>query len=189
MFATMNAQLQGWIKRVLHARDPVFNQAYKKLAEIVLTAPPQVAVKTERQTLADGAIEVIGIGSKAPLAPGANDIYVYMHAVRPTQVRYTFALQTWLTADPAAPPNAPIAGPTAATPSRPTADGDFASDQWRANDYIREKFTIQIPADWRGALTVALIATDRAGERAHPTGDTPANDPFAAVLGRLPLPR
>ena len=47
--------------------------------------------------------------------------------------------------------------PTDATPPqvarsslRATVDGFFASDRWHVGEHIREKFTLQIPVDWKG---------------------------------------
>ena len=186
-FAKLNGQLQRWIARVMHARDPLFNQAFRQMAEVMLHAAPTPHTKTERQTLANDAIEILGVDSNAPLVAGTPaDVYVYFHVKQPTQTRYNFAIQVW-SADVQSPLTTQTPSNVTTTPARPTADGAFASDQWRADDYIREKFTVQIPKDWHGAVTIALNAIDKVTGRAKATGDAPVNDPYAIVLGRLPL--
>ncbi|HEY5947165.1 MAG TPA: hypothetical protein VIV40_16795, partial [Kofleriaceae bacterium] len=57
-----------------------------------------------------------------------------------------------------------------------------------AGEYIRDKFSVTIPADWLGnGLAVGLVASDPGGEKAVATGAAPANDANLIVLGALPL--
>jgi hypothetical protein len=71
---------------------------------------------------------------------------------------------------------------------RATADGAYPSDRWRPGDYIRERFTLSLPADWKPeGLTLGLVVTDAAGQKVRATGAAPSNDPFTLVLGVLPL--
>jgi hypothetical protein len=71
---------------------------------------------------------------------------------------------------------------------RASGEGFFASDRWRAGEYIRDKFTVSIPSAWTGnGLAVGLVASDPKSEKALATGDAPANDPNLIVLGVLPF--
>jgi hypothetical protein len=71
---------------------------------------------------------------------------------------------------------------------RSTGNGLFASDRWRAGEYIRDKFSLTLPSDWHGnGLAVGLVAKDPAGDKAEATGASPSNDPSLIVLGVLPL--
>jgi hypothetical protein len=77
----------------------------------------------------------------------------------------------------------------ARSPMRATGDGYFASDRWRAGEYIRDRFTLTVPGDWNASgLAFGLVAMDGAGAKAEATGVAPANDPNLLVLGALPLP-
>ena len=74
--------------------------------------------------------------------------------------------------------------------TRATADGAFATDRWKAGDYFRERFTLVVPVGWRGrgdAIAIGLAASDATGGRWKPTGAALAAEPFAAVLGALPV--
>jgi hypothetical protein len=74
------------------------------------------------------------------------------------------------------------------TAMRPTADGAFASDHWKAGDYVRERFTLVIPADWQGdGIALGLVTADPSGAKLRATGAALAIDPFTALLGVLPL--
>jgi hypothetical protein len=44
-----------------------------------------------------------------------------------------------------------------------------------------------VPAAWRGAVGIGLVAEDAAGKTHPPTGASLASDPAIAVLGTLPL--
>ena len=74
------------------------------------------------------------------------------------------------------------------TSLRATADGAYATDHWRAGDYIRERFTVSVPAYWHGdGVGLGLVAADPAGGKHRATGAALPTDPFTAVLGTLPL--
>ena len=71
---------------------------------------------------------------------------------------------------------------------RITADGAFASNRWKAGDYLRERFTLVIPAEWQGdGVALGLVTADLMGGKVKATGAALASDPFTAVLGILPL--
>ncbi|MGE3548025.1 MAG: sulfatase-like hydrolase/transferase, partial [Kofleriaceae bacterium] len=179
-YATMKQALQDWMDRVLYARDPVFNQAFRQMSDVLSSEQPPVA--TTGQTLLDGAIEVVGIGGAArkPLAPGRKtDIHVYFRVKRPPRTGYRFQLAIWQ-------PSAPTS--IIRSTMRATADGAYSTERWREGDQIRERFAITIPSSWRGPIEVGLITSEWQGtQRVRPTGPTASADPFAAVLGTLPL--
>lgn len=184
-FATMKQALQGWMDRVMFARDPKFNQAYRQLADVQLAAAPSPAVTTPGQAIE--GIEILGIDLAAGsrLAPGARaDVHVYFRVAAPVGSAYRFSLAAWPVDQPAS---------LIRTPMRPTADGAYGSDRWPQGSYVRERFRLTIPAGWRSegasALRVAfgLSVVDASGGRPKPTGSVVEGDPFTASLGVLPL--
>lgn len=182
--ATMKQALQLWMDRVLYARDPVFNQAYRQMADVLSDEP--APVPTVDQRLADGAIEVAGIGPAAgtPLAPGAKvDLHVYFRVVRPTQTSFRFQLLAWPRTGSL---TDPMPGNALRSPLRATADGAYPTERWRPGEPVRERFTLAIPAGWTAPeLVVGMVAY--ATDKVRATGATPANDPTVAVLGVLPV--
>ena len=185
----MKTALDSWLERVVYARDPRFNQANERIKDVLLASAPKPAVVTHDQTLDHGKLEILGIGpaDTAKLAPGARiDLHVYFKVHERTQLGYRFLLAvwpvdaTWKPTDPA-PPTMVRSG------LRATAEGFFASDRWRENEYVRERFTVTIPPEWTGGIAVGLVASDGNGEKALATGPSPANDPNLIVLGVLPL--
>jgi len=177
--AVMKQALEGWMDRVLYARDPNFNQAFRQMSDVISNEPPAVA--TTGQTLADSQIEILGIGP-AKLATGKVDIHVYFRTKTPTQTSYKFQLVVW--PEPANPTD-PVPPTAVRSGLRATADGAFPTDRWRAGDLVRERFTLTLPADWHGNLVVGLIAQESQGTRARPTGATAPGDPTIAILGVL----
>ena len=165
--------------RVLYARDPNFNQAFRQMSDVISNEPPAVA--TTGQTLADGQIEILGIGP-AKLATGKVDIHVYFRTKAPPQASYKFQLVVW--PEPKAPTD-PVPTTAARTGLRATADGTFPTERWRAGDLVRERFTLNLPADWQGNLVVGLIAQESQGPKARPTGAAAPGDPTIAILGLL----
>jgi hypothetical protein len=196
--AGMKAALQAWMDRVMYARDPKFNQAFRQIADVALTAAPTPAVVTSGQKIE--GIEVLGIGVAAGqrLARGSKvDLHVYFHVEQPTTTLYRFLLSAWPVdqrseemsgGDRTGPPAEPSPAQMFRTAMRPTADGAFASDHWKAGDYVRERFTLVIPADWQGdGIALGLVTADPSGAKLRATGAALASDPFTAVLGVLPL--
>jgi len=186
--ATMKQALQGWMDRVMYARDPKFNQAFRQVGDVVLAAPPAPQVATQGQAIE--GIEILGIGTATgkPIVRGAKvDVHVYFHVTRPTAAAYQFQLVVW-PVDPKAPSADPAPDHVYRTALRPTADGTFASDHWKAGDNIRERFSLFIPPNWQGdGLALGLVTEDPTGGKVKATGTALASDPFTAVLGVLPL--
>ena len=174
--AQMKAALDDWLERVVYARDPKFNQATKMMADLVLPGPPKPPVTTA-QTLDTFDILGIGFADKTPHATAGSrvEIHVYFHVRERTHASYRFTLVVWpvdaSTWKPSDPP------PTATrSPGHVPGEGLFPTDRWRANEYIRERFAVAIPADWHGnALAVALESS------------ADANHPTTIVLGTLPF--
>jgi len=190
--ALMKSALDAWLERVVYARDAQFNQASKSLVDLVLTAQPAPEVATTGQTLDDGKLEILGISlaDKSPRpAPSTRvDIHVFFRVKARTANAYRFLLAVWPVTTPAWKPTDAAPTTMMRSPLRPTGDGFFPSDRWRAGEYIREKFSVTIPADWLGnGLAVGLVASEAGGEKAVATGAAPANDPNLMVLGVLPL--
>jgi arylsulfatase A-like enzyme len=193
---TMKRALEGWMQRVLYARDPLFNQAYRRIAQVVLRDPPTPDVPAAGQRLAEGAIggiDVLGVSRDpaTPIAPGARvDVLVYFRVAEPTPRSYRFQLVVWPAAA-GAPLDAPVPAAALRSPSRVTAEGAYPTDRWPRGELIRERFTFTLPADWRGdALSVGLVATDVVtGQRVRATGAAPAGDPMMLALGALPAAR
>ncbi|MGE0545423.1 MAG: sulfatase-like hydrolase/transferase [Kofleriaceae bacterium] len=179
-YATMKQALQDWMDRVLYARDPVFNQAFRQMSDVLSKEAPAVA--TSGQLLLDGAIEVVGIGPAArkPLAPGAKtDIHVYFRVHRPPKLGCRFQLAIW---QPSA-PNTVIR-----SAMRATADGAYSTERWKEGDQIRERFAVTIPSAWRGPITVGMLTSQwQSSEKIRPTGAAAPADPFVAMLGTLML--
>jgi arylsulfatase A-like enzyme len=186
--ATTRRVLEQWMDRVLYARDPLFNQAYRQIADVI--APTTKPTVVTNQPL-EANISIAGIGpaaNKPALGPNAKtDVHVYFHVTEPTTADYRFQLVVWPVTDPTTPLTAPIPlDRTIRGSLRVTADGAYASSRWRRGDTIRERFPVTIPADWVApALGVGLVVTDAAGTRLTPTGAKPDNDPQIFVLGHL----
>ncbi len=190
--ALMKSALNGWLERVVYSRDPKFNQASERIADLLLHDPPHPEVATQGQTLADGKLEVLGIGvaAKSPRpAPNARiDIEVYFKVDQRTDIGYRFLLAAWPVDTATYKPTDPAPPTMQRSPQRLTGDGFFPSDRWRTGEYIRDRFTITIPSNWQGnGLAIGLAASDPHGVKAAATGAAPANDPNLLVLGVLPL--
>jgi len=182
----MRQALQLWMDRVLYARDPLFNHSFRQMQDVITNEPAPIV--TTNQSLAGGAIEIVGIGPAAgkPLAPGAKtEVHVYFHAKQTTPVQYRFQLVAW----PAGTPGDPVPPTAIRSAFRTTAEGAFGTDRWRAGDRVRERFAIQIPPDWKAdRMVIGLAAGDVQGtDKVRPTGPTPDNDSVIAILGILPV--
>ncbi len=189
-FETMRKALAAWMERVLYARDPKFNQAYRQMSDVTLKEAPTPEVPTTGQTLEDGHIEIVGIGlepGKRVVAGTRVDFHVYFHVAKRTEVPIKFLLSVWPTDSHAAPNEA--APPTIVRSDfRTTAGGLFAADKWRDGEYVRERFSLDIPADWKtDSVRLGLVSGDANGQKYAATGAAPSNDQFTANLGNLPL--
>ncbi len=184
--AVMKQALQRWLDRSFYVRDPLFNQAFRQMADVLSTDPP--AVITEATSFENGTIEVRGIGTPANALykPGDKmEIYVYFKATQPTSETYRFQLITYPATDD---PTDRVPPAALRTQLRATADGSYSTNRWKAGELIRDRFELTIPPDWKAdKMRVALLAIARGTEKARPTGVTPAGDPTLAVLGVLPI--
>ncbi|HEX4416493.1 MAG TPA: sulfatase-like hydrolase/transferase [Kofleriaceae bacterium] len=195
--ATMKHALQGWLDRVMYARDPKFNQAYRQIADVTLAAPPAPQVVAQGQAILGddaagdaGAIDILGfdVAGGPPVVPGAKlQVVVYFHVRAPTAIAYRFLVAAWPVAG-VPPTAAPDPMRVARTALRATADGAFTTDHWKAGDYLRDRFSLAIPADWHGeSIAIGLTVASVTGGKRKATGAALDNDPFTAVLGTLPL--
>jgi len=188
--AMMKSALDAWLERVVYARDATFNQANERIKDVLVDkASPQLA--TTGQTLDDGRIVIAGIGlaEGEMLKPAEHaDIHVYFEVKDRTQLAYKFLLSAWPVTMATWKPTDATPPQVARTNLRATADGFFASDRWHAGEHIREKFTLQIPPDWKGdGIAFGLVAVEPDGEKVAATGPAPANDANTIVLGALPI--
>ncbi len=188
----MKAALDAWLERVVYARDPRFNQANERIADLVLPAAPAPQLATSGQTLAGGTLQILGAGlaAKSPRpAPGARvEIEVYFKAAARGDVEYRFQLVAWPVDTATWQPTDPAPPAPQRSRLRLTGDGFFPSNRWRAGEYIRDRFAVTLPTSWQGnGLAIGLVAIDARGGKAPATGAAPANDPNLLVLGVLPL--
>jgi arylsulfatase A-like enzyme len=184
--ATMKQALQHWLDRSFYVRDPLFNQAFRQMADVLSTDPP--AVVTEATTIANGDLEIRGIGTppNGRYKPGDKMVVnVYFKAIRPVADIYRFQVVGYpATGDP----TERIPGSALRSQLRATADGAYSTNRWKAGELIRDKFELTIPVDWKAdQMRIGLVAVTRGTEKARPTGVTPAGDPTVAVLGVLPV--
>ncbi|MGE5180758.1 MAG: sulfatase-like hydrolase/transferase [Acidobacteriota bacterium] len=186
----MKQVLDAWLERVVYARDPEFNQANERIKDVLVPAAKPTVV-TPGQTLDDGKLEIAGIalGDNAHLAPGERvDVHVYFDVKERTQTVYKFLLSAWPVTQATWKPSDPAPATVVRSGLRLTAEGFFPTDRWRVGEHVRERFTLQIPADWKAdAVAFGLVAVDEAGEKATATGPAPANDANTIVLGALPM--
>jgi hypothetical protein len=187
-FDKMKAALDGWLERVVYARNPEFNQANERIKDVLLAAPVAPPVPTTAQTLDDGKLAIVGIGAASRLIAGTKaDVQVYFRVDARTAEAYKFQIVVW-PVDPATwKPTDPVPPNAVRTPSRATANGFFPADRWHEHENIRDRFEISLPADWRTpAIAVGLVSTGANG-KAPASGDHPAEDPHLAILGTLPM--
>jgi arylsulfatase A-like enzyme len=189
----MKAALDAWLERVVYSRDVRFNQAAERLADAVLHKAPTPEVVAQSQTLDDEKLEVLGLSlaekSQRPAANAHLEVDVFFHVKERTNHAYRFLLAAWPVTLPGWKPTDPAPQQQMARSAmRPTADGFFPSDRWRTGEYIKDHFTLQIPADWQGnAVAFGLVAADIDGPKVNATGPATGNDPTLMVLGTLPL--
>src|SRR5690606_6555881 len=93
--------LDDWLERVFYQRDRVGNQAMRKLADVLLAAPPSPEHLADG-TLDDGAIEIVGfdVEPDATVAGKPVEVAVYFRVVR----RPSAAFKLQVEARPARPP-------------------------------------------------------------------------------------
>ncbi|HEY4180787.1 MAG TPA: sulfatase-like hydrolase/transferase [Kofleriaceae bacterium] len=183
--AMMKRALQGWLDRVLYARDPLFNQQFRQMKDVLATEPPPVATKD--QTIADGSIRITGIGAPPGVTykPGGKaDVLVYFQTTAATTLNYRFELMAWPATDPAG----PIGISAAHSNLRATADGGYSTNRWKVGEQVRDRFELTFPAEWKGQqIVIGLISSDTTGARSNATGLSPQGDRSVAILGTLPF--
>ena len=93
----MKAALDGWLERVVFARDPEFNQANEKIRDVLLATPEAPPVATPGPTLDGGKLAITGIGvTGGAIAPGAKvDLHVYFSVKQRTAIAYRFQVAVW----------------------------------------------------------------------------------------------
>jgi len=190
---TMKKALGAWMNRVMYARDPTFNQAFRLyMSDVILDAPPTPTVPCTGQTFDDGKIEILGIGldPTTPAAPNLRpEFHVYFHVNERTKMSYRFQLVGW-PVEPGVPLTDPMPISALRSNFRVTAGGAYPTTQWRANEYIRERFPLQLPATWKAkAIAIGLVISPVANhnQKLRATGAAPSNDGFTFSLGQLPV--
>jgi arylsulfatase A-like enzyme len=188
--ALMKGALDSWLERVVYSRDSNFNQANERIRDVVVTTP-KPAVLTQGQTLDEGKLEITGIGiaDGEHLKAGEHvDVHVYFEIKERTNVQYKFLLSAWPVDRSKWKPTDPAPASIVRTNMRPTAEGFFTTDRWRVGEHVRERFALQIPADWKtDGVAFGLVAAEPDGDKAAATGPAPANDANTIVLGVLPM--
>ena len=132
-FDKMKEALDGWLERVVFARDADFNQANEKIKDVLLSAPEAPQVPTTGLSLDGGRIEIAGysVDPKTPLVAGAKvDFHVYFTVKQRPTISYKLQL---------------MVGPVRSS-LHVTADGFFPTDRWHVGDLVRDRFTITMPA-------------------------------------------
>ena len=135
-------------------RDAAFNQSDERINDVLLgTTAPKPEVETTGQTLDGGKIQITGLGADGKVVAGGKvDLHVYFRVNERTSEAYRFLLAMW-PVDPR-PGSQLDAAPATMLRSqlRATADGFFTSERWREHEYVRERFPMTIPADYKGAI-------------------------------------
>jgi hypothetical protein len=189
---TMKRELSTWMDRVMYDRDAKFNQQFRGIADLILREPPKVDVASTNQTIEDGRIEILGIGvdpSKPPIPSLPADFHVYFKPNQPTSVSYKLQLVAW-PVDAAAPLTDPVPLSALRSSFRITGDGSLPTTRWNKGEYIRERFTLKLPNEWKtNAIAIAIVVApqNNAGQKLRATGATPSNDVFMFRLGTLPV--
>ena len=189
-FDLMKQALDAWLERVVYSRDATFNQANERVRDVLVPkSDPQV--KTDGQLLDDGKLEIAGfsLADGTRLVPGEHvEVHVFFDVKERTQIAYKFLLSAWPVTRETYKPTDPAPPNVVRSALRPTAEGFFPSDRWRVGEHIRDKFTLQLPTDWKGdAVAFGLVAVEDHGEKATATGAAPANDANTIVLGVIPM--
>lgn len=191
---TMKRALQNWMDRVMYDPDAKFNQAFRGMSDVLLTEPPTVEVASPNQTIEDGKLEILGIGrdlEKPPIPSLATDLFVYFKPNEPTARSYKFQLVAW-PVDPGSPLTDPVPVTALRSNFRSTADGAYPTTKWTKGEYIRDRFTLKLPIDWKtDAIAVALVVAPQTSQiqKLRATGAAPSNDAFMFRLGTLPVTR
>jgi arylsulfatase A-like enzyme len=183
--------LHRWLERVLYARDATFNQAVLRMNELLLPSRPTPEVPVADSSFDDGRVRVLGVGprdSKKPPTLGKPfEVNVYLEAAQAPTQAFRFQLIAWPSSSPAD-LQAAVAARSIRTPIRTTLDGLFPANRWQPGEYLRERFSLNIPADWTGgAMVLGLAVGDASGKLQPLQGPHPGTDATILVLGTLPV--
>ncbi len=189
---TMKRELTNWMDRVMYDRDSKFNQAFRGFEDLLLREEPTIEVKAANQTIEDGKIEILGIGrdlQKPPIPSLATDVLVYFKPNQPTTTSYKLQLVAW-PVDANAPITDPVPVSALRSNFRITADGSYPTTRWQKGEYIRDRFTIRLPNEWKtDSIAIALVVAPQANQsqKVRATGVSPSNDVNMFRLGTLPV--
>ena len=176
------------MERVLYARDPLFNQAFRQMSDVI--SPEPAPIPTTGQALAAGAIEIIGhrAGGRQGVRARRQDRGPRL-LPGPAADRDHLPVPAGGLAGDRGPDRPRPGDRDPRRPCGPRPRGPTRTERWRPEDAVRERFAIAIPADWTAdRMVVGLVASEGpSGNKARATGAAPANDPTIAVLGVLPV--
>jgi Sulfatase len=176
--------MNAWLERVVYSRDPAFNQAAYKMADVLLKQRPMPSLPLANVTLADNALKVLGYGlaTGTELVPGAKvDVWVYLEVMQPLSQSIRFGVTLWPTGTVAAQIDS---ANTVRVGTRPPVGGMFPTDRWHVGEFIRERFAITVPATWNAKTAqVALTFNDVAGKLLTAAGTMAVGEPNTLVLG------
>lgn len=132
--------LEDWLERVMYARDERFNQALRKVRDVLLPGPPTPELVT--------AIELPGlrvVGASIERRGAELDVDLFYQVVAPPPEDLALGLR--LT----------VAGVPAVEQSpRPPGQGVFPARRWRAGEWIRDRFTVPFTGPG-GTATLWLV--------------------------------
>ncbi len=193
-FAEYRDALNSWLERVVFSRDPKFNQMADKMADVLFKTRPTGFIATKGVSLDNGAIDVLGyrLADTTHLVPGSKvDILVYFEAKRVTNQKLKFGITVWPGSSIGADGNVVTtidSNRALRVAPRVTIGGLFSTEHWRIGEFIRERFTITVPAYWAMATaTVGLIAVTDGGQGVPRTGPLASNESNTSILGDLPV--
>ncbi len=188
----MKRELANWMDRVMYDRDAKFNQQFRGIADVLLREVPKPEVAVTGQTIEGGKVDIIGIGrdlAKPPIPSLMADFHVYFQPNEPTSTSYKMQLVAW-PVDAAAPLTDPVPVSALRSSFRITADGSYPTTRWKKGEYIRERFSLKLPNEWRtNAIAIGLVIAPQVNQsqKVRPTGVTPSNDVLMFRLGTLPI--
>lgn len=184
----MKEHLDAWLDRVYFARDPA-SQAHKQRAEVLLPSRPTPRYRVDA-TFA-GAIRLLGWETDLDAAVAGRPIQVtvYFESVAVTDRFLKLAVEVTPSHSDSAVAGA-VAAPAAPRvhQERYPADGRFPTSRWRPGDFVKETFTLRVPADWRtSSVRFTLRLHDDPKRPAPVQGPAASPDGTHARLGDLPL--
>jgi len=192
--AAMREHLDGWLERVMFARDPLYNQAQTKLAGVLLGTRPAPRYPVDGTAVDGERIKILGWEPDpvdATWTPGAKvKVAVFFGVTDRPSGSFKLQLTAWSTETAAFDPRGEIGKKVARSSMRTTAEGYLPTDRWRAGEFIRDTFEFTIPADWVGlpgdgiGLAVQLQGPDG---KIEATGQVSSSDSHQAILGVAPL--